>query len=1102
MSGAAIGGRGWRWAGGLVCVAVWVALVLGAGGVAVARAAQIEGVQGFGFIDSGRLEAQINPGGAATTCQAQYVSKQAFESEGEWATAVTVPCSPEDLGTGTTAVPVSAEALGLSHDATYEFRFIASSEGNSVYSPAETFTTFGMESLSIRATGHNGQVFTQAGGHPYELTTEVNLNTSYDSWGDGVADASLKDVRVELPPGLIGAPAATPKCAQKLEEDSQCPTAAQIGTIALQLANEADKGGGGHITVPKPLFDLVPPEGMAARFGAVINVGISAYINAGVRSGSDYGVDADSLNISSWGKVKRIIVTMWGVPSDQAHDPERVCPEKNGSFYKECDVEVHTKPFLSMPTACEGPTTAVGSVDSYQALGDWSYGESVLPAVEGCEGVPFGPRFTVTPTSRASDSPTGADIDLHIPENTNPGGLSSAELKDASIVFPPGLVVDPSSADGLGACSEAQVGFTGFAELNKATEPGVQSAQFTPGPAECPDASKLGTVQVNTPLLEHPVTGAMYLAKQQENPFGSLLAVYLTLYDPISGVVVKLPGLLQANPATGQLTATFDQNPQLPFEDLKVSLFEGSRAALTTPIACGSYTTSTTLVPWSAPEGTDATPSSTFALSEGAGGSDCANSESEASNTPSLEAGTASPVAGSFSPFELTLKREDGSQHFAAVNVTLPPGLIGKVAGVQECPQADIEAAQDRDHEGEGTQELTDPSCPAGSELGSVHAGVGSGAPMFVAGKVYFAGPYEGAPFSLVIVTPAVAGPFDLGTVVVRSGLFIDPVTAQVTVRSDPFPSIIDGIPLDIRDIEVDVNRPAFILNPTSCEVSAVTGQETSTTGQTAALSSRFQAGGCTNLPFKPSLQVSASGKVSHLDGTSVQFKLSYPPGALGREAWLRAAKFEFPRQLSARLQTIQKSCPAATFAANPAGCPATALIGSASVKSELLPVPLAGPVYFVSNGGAKFPEAVFVLQGDGVTVDLHSETFINETTGVTSATLPAIPGVPFEEATVTLPAGPYSEFTGIGNLCKPTKTVAVKKKVTVKSKGHTRKVTRTVKQTVPAPLEMPTGFIGQNGASISQETPVTITECTPAGTKAKRPKKPRRTSRKHKSRR
>jgi hypothetical protein len=365
-----------------------------------------------------------------------------------------------------------------------------------------------------------------------------------------------------------------------------------------------------------------------------------------------------------------------------------------------------------------------------------------------------------------------------------------------------------------------------------------------------------------------------------------------------------------------------------------------------------------------------------------------------------------------------------------------------------------------------------------------------------VTGHAYFAGPYEGAPFSLLIVTPAVAGPFDLGTVVVRAALFIDPLTTQVTVKSDPFPSMLDGIPLDIRSVAVDINRPGFILNPTSCATTAITGQEASTVGQTASLSDRFQAGGCTNLPFKPSIAVTVGGQSTRLDGTSVAFKLSYPSNALGKEAWLRAAKFEFPKQLSARLGTIQKACTAATFAANPAACPPISLIGTAVVRTQLLPVPLAGPVYFVSNGGQKFPEAVFVLQGDGVTVDMHSETFIDGTTGITSATLAAIPGVPFEEAAVTLPAGPYSEFTAVGSLCKPTRTVTVKQKTTVRVKGHKRTVTKKVKKNVPAPLVLPTGFIGQNGATISQDTPITVTGCPQAsvtGKHEKSKKKPKK---------
>jgi hypothetical protein len=429
----------------------------------------------------------------------------------------------------------------------------------------------------------------------------------------------------------------------------------------------------------------------------------------------------------------------------------------------------------------------------------------------------------------------------------------------------------------------------------------------------------------------------------------------------------------------------------------------------------------------------------------------------------------------------LKLKREDASQRFSGLNVTLPPGLIGKIAGIEQCPQADIEAAQGRSHEGEGALELSHPSCPAGSEVGVVHVGTGSGAPLYVAGHAYFAGPYKGAPFSLVIVTPALAGPFDFGSVVVRAALYIDPTTAQVTVKSDPFPRILDGVPLDIRVVDVDMNRSQFTLNPTSCAAMAVTGEESSTAGSTAVLSDGFQAGGCATLPFKPGFTVSTSAKATRADGTSVTFKISYPASALGKEAWLSAAKFEFPKQLPARLSTIQKSCPAGTFDANPAACQGPSKIGTAVVRTQLLPVPLEGPVYFVSNGNAKFPEAVIVLQGDGVTVDLHSETFINEKTGVTSATLPAIPGVPFEEASVTLPSGPYSEFTANANLCTTSKTVTVKRKVILKSKGHKKTVTRKIKESVTSALalEMPTVFTGQNGAQITQKTPITVTECS-----------------------
>ncbi len=359
--------------------------------------------------------------------------------------------------------------------------------------------------------------------------------------------------------------------------------------------------------------------------------------------------------------------------------------------------------------------------------------------------------------------------------------LAAAHLKGAVVTLPQGMVLNPSAADGLAACSPAEIDLHGA------------------GPANCPAASKVATVSVSTPLLDHPVSGAVYLAKQGENPFGTLLALYIGAYDPTTGVVIKLAGKVEPDPVTGQLKATFSENPQLPFEDLDLDFFGGPRAALTTPATCGSFQTTSDLTPWSAPEGADAFPASGFSISSGAGGGACASSEAELPNSPAFEAGTATPLAGAFSPFVLKLSRENGTQHFGALNVTLPPGLSGKLAGTEECSDAAIAQAAARANPGEGALEKASPSCPADSELGVVNVGAGSGSPFYVQGHAYLAGPYKGAPLSMAIITPAVAGPFDLGTVVVRSALFVDETTAQITVKSDPIPTILHGIPLDVR---------------------------------------------------------------------------------------------------------------------------------------------------------------------------------------------------------------------------------------------------------------------------------------------------------------
>jgi hypothetical protein len=623
--------------------------------------------------------------------------------------------------------------------------------------------------------------------------------------------------------------------------------------------------------------------------------------------------------------------------------------------------------------------------------------------------------------------------------------LATATLKNLSITLPSGLVVNPSAAEGQSACSEQQIGYLGEKDGRPV---------FNGAAPSCPENSKLGAVTLTKPLVNHPLPGSIYLAKQTDNPFGSLIALYVVVEDPISGILIKLPGAVQLDPVTGQVTATFKENPQLPFEELKTEFSGGPRAALTTPSTCGSYTTISDLTPWSTPQGADAYPSDSFAIVSGANGAPCVSSEAQLPNSPGFEAATTSPLAGSYSPFVLKLSREDGSQRFGTLNTTLPPGVIGKVAGTEECSEAQLAQAVARSHPGEGALEQSSPSCPQSSEVGTVTAGAGSGSPTYVGGHAYLAGPYHGAPLSLAIVTPAVAGPFDLGTIVVRAGLYIDPNTAQVTVESDPFPTILDGIPLDIRSIAVSVSRPEFMLNPTSCETTSVDGKATSTTGQTALLSDRFQVGGCAGLPFKPTLSASTQGKASKADGASLVLKISAKPG----EANIHKVNLQLPIKLPSRLTTLQKACTEAQFNANPADCPAESVIGSATAHTPILQAPLTGPAYLVSHGGAAFPDVEFVLQADerggDIEIVLDGGTQIKK--GITYSNFETVPDAPISSFETVLPEGPHSILTADlptsdnYNLCGQS-------------------------------LRMPTTLTGQNGVVLKQSTPIAVTGCVPA---------------------
>jgi hypothetical protein len=542
-------------------------------------------------------------------------------------------------------------------------------------------------------------------------------------------------------------------------------------------------------------------------------------------------------------------------------------------------------------------------------------------------------------------------------------------------------------------------------------------------------------VELTTPLLEKPIGGSVYLAEQGNNPFGSLVALYLVIDDPVTGVLLKLPGEVHLDSVTGQVTATFDDNPQLPFSALTLKFKEGPRAPLVTPAGCGTYTTRSSLTPWSAPQsGPPATPSSSFTISSG-----CTSGFA-----PALVSGTTINQAGAYSPYTLTLSRQDGEQDLEGLEATLPPGLLAKLAGVPQCGNAEAAAG----------------ACPAGSRIGSVTVAAGAGPdPVYVHGEIFLTGPYNGGPFGEVVEVPAIAGPFNLGLVVVRGSIRINPTTAQASVVSDPFPTILQGIPLQVKTVDVTLDREGFTFNPTSCESLSTSGTVTSYQGTQIPVSSHFQAASCAMLPFKPSFSVSTKAHAEALkDGTGAALDVKVAskggPGVSGEEANIKRVDVTVPKLLPARLQpTLQNACTEAQFAKNAADCPPDSFVGTATAVTPVLGVPLTGPAIFVSHGGEAFPDLDLVLQGEGVEILLTGRTDIKGDT--TYSKFETVPDAPISSFDLSLPEGPHSALasglpTNDKSLCGQS-------------------------------LEMPTMIESQNGAVFKQTTKVTIEGCKPA---------------------
>jgi hypothetical protein len=918
---------------------------------------------------------------------------------------------------------------------------------------SSTPAPFGVEQYEMKPENADGSPDTQAGSHPFQLTTVIGLNQAVEA---SKPPEAVKDLRFNLPPGLIGNPTPFPQCplakftAITTGGVNFCPDNTVIGIASVSATLPLGKQE--QQTFETPLFALVPSVGEPARFGFDA-VGLPIYLDTSVRTGSDYGVTVTVPNITEISGFISSRVTFWGVPGDSRHDSVRgwncLAPQAGSPPCASLGQE-DPPPLLSLPTACTGPVHTTLETDSWQNEGaftapfEYTFQDSMGRPVgmDGCNQLPFSPSVKVTPDGQAGSTPTGLTVDEHVPQESdlNATGLSESAVKGLTVTLPEGVALNPAGADGLQACS-----MEGIA---------LQSAE----PAACPEASKVATVKIRTPLLPNALEGAAYLATQDSNPFGSLVALYVYAEDPVSGVRAKAAGEVVENPVTGQLTAHFEGDPlfendsafasdeatqflpQVPFEDIELHFFGGDRAPLATPAKCGAYTTTGTFTPWSG--NAPAESSSTFDITSGPNASACRN---PLAFEPTLTAGATNIQAGGFTPFAMTMSREDGEQNLQGVQLHMPLGLSGTLSTVKLCDEEQADAG----------------TCGPESLIGETIVSVGVGGDPFTVkgGKVYITGPYKGAPFGLSIVNPAVAGPFNLGEVVVRAKIEVNPETAALTITTDDegaykIPAIIDGIPLEIKHVNVDINRPGFTFNATNCSPLAITGNLTSTEGSSSALSVPYQVTNCAVLAFKPKLEASTSGKTSRSNGASLHVKLGYPAGPY--DANIAKVKVELPKALPSRLTTLQKACTAQVFEVNPAACPAASIVGHATATTPELPVPLEGPAYFVSHGGESFPSLIIVLQGYGVTVHLVGSTFINEKTGVTSSTFKTVPDAPVGSFELTLPTGPYSALGANKDLCK-TK------------------------------LAMPTEFVGQNGALIQTTTKIAVTDCPKAKHKAKK---------------
>ncbi|HTE60028.1 MAG TPA: hypothetical protein VK631_06725 [Solirubrobacteraceae bacterium] len=825
--------------------------------------------------------------------------------------------------------------------------------------PAVDFTGSGLlPPLSSYST------VSQAGAHG-DLTTDFRLTTATSPSGATLPDEQLRDVQVDLPAGFYGNPEAFPRCTpeQLAVGEGFCPLESQVGIAYVQLSPVPATPFGGKF--PTAVYNMTTADGETAVLAFAV-IGVVVRIAVTARTDGDHGLRATIENANQALPIYATRLTLWGVPADPAHDAERFA----GPDFSTAPSPEPRRPFLSLPARCDEALTTRIRMRSWQTPDRWVEASSTLPALEGCERLQFDSSIDLRPQTSTRDTPSAYDVDLRVPQNQDPDGLATPQLRKAVVTLPEGVAISPPSASGLEGCSDEQ------ARLGTTVEPA------------CPDASKIGTVAVTTPLLPDDLTGEVYLRSPTPDQLFRLMIVVRG-----HGLVVKIPGTVHPDERTGQVTAVFDNTPQLPFSELKVRFKGGPRAPLANPQTCGAKTTTTELMPYA---GATVRPSSTFEV-DGCGGAQ--------PFAPTLEAGTLNPLAGEFSPFTLTLRRADGDQDLSGLSVDMPPGLLGMVGSVPPC--ADAAAAA-------GT-------CGAESQVGTTTVAAGAGSqPFTLPGKVFLGGPYKGAPYSLAVVVRAIAGPFDLGTVVVRAPIHVDATTAELSVPSDPLPTILEGVPLRLKTINITLDRPGFTFNATSCDPMTVGVAVTGVAGTVAQLQAPYQAQGCAALPLRPALSLALAGDVR-------ETKVGRHPGVRATltqargEAGLKRVAVRLPLSVALDPDNAQALCKPEQAQAKQ--CPEGSIIGRASAESPALSRPLTGPVYFVeglrrtATGQVRrtLPKLWVALRGE-IALDVWADSTVEDDHLVT--TFPVIPDAPISRFDLAIDGGEHGVLASNRNLC------------------------------------------------------------------------------------